>query len=122
MAKKYATPEDAFQGVEFKDIEGYEGLYAVSVDGRVYSYRHHILLRPEVVHNGYLRVSLCVNGTSAHRRIHRLVAEAYIPNPLDKSQVNHKNGIRTDNRVENLEWVSAKENIQDAIRRNRIGE
>lgn len=122
MAKLYDISE-IFANTKYKDIEGYEGLYAVSADGRVYSYRRRIILRPETVHNGYLRVSLIADGKVRHFRVHRLVAEAFIPNPENKGQVNHINGIRTDNRVENLEWATAKENIQDSIKRqkNRYG-
>lgn len=115
------TIDEIFTDVEYKDIIGYEGRYAVSADGRVYSYLREIILRPEEVHNGYLRVNLRdEDGVNRHYRIHRLVAEAFIPNPLNKAQVNHKNGNRKDNRAENLEWATPKENIQDSIRRNKI--
>lgn len=104
--------DEIFTDVEYKDIIGYEGRYAISADGRVYSYLREIILRPEEVHNGYLRVNLRdENSVNRHYRIHRLVAEAFIPNPDNKAQVNHKNGNRKDNRVENLEWATPKENI-----------
>ena len=61
---------------------------------------------------GYLRVALCENGKQKRVFVHRLVAMKYIPNPHNLPQVNHKNGIKTDNRVENLEWCTASENQQ----------
>lgn len=109
MAKQ--TIEKVFADVEWRLIKGYEEEYAISADGRVWSFRRKIILRPEEVYNGYLRVALCVNKEIKHFRIHRLVAEAFIPNPDNKPQVNHINGNRKDNRVENLEWATAQENI-----------
>lgn len=109
----------------WKDITGYEGYYQVSDRGRVKRlsryvdrhaygivhkkfYKEHIL-KP-TVSRGYYVVSLCKNCKVKTQQIHRLVASAFISNPQRKEQVNHKNGIRNDNRVENLEWVTNTEN------------
>jgi hypothetical protein len=67
---------------------------------------------------GYLALNISLNNQRAYRKVHRLVAQTFIPNPENKPQVNHKNGIKTDNRVENLEWVTRKEN---QIHASKIG-
>lgn len=71
---------------------------------------------------GYKQVHLCKNNKTVNKKVHRLVAEAFIPNPTQKSQVNHINGNKTDNRLINLEWVSPSENAQhayDILHRNK---
>ena len=106
-----------------KDIQGYEGRYAITEDGQVWSYKNQKFLKPEKVWNGYYRVHLVdKNGNKKHHRVHRLVAEAYIPNnnPEEKTQVNHINECKTDNHVENLEWVSAKDNLNYGTRNERV--
>lgn len=105
----------------WKDIPGYEGYYQVSNKGRVkrlsrYVDRHAYgivhkkfycerILKP-INRQWYQMVNLCKNCKVKAYQIHRLVAIAFIDNPLSKEQVNHKNGIRNDNRIENLEWVT----------------
>ena len=85
-----------------KDIRNYENMYAITDDGRVWSYKTNKFLTPWL-NRGYLQVSLYNNGIEKKFSIHRLVAEAYIPNPDNKPQVNHKDEDRTNNTVENLE-------------------
>ena len=99
----------------WRDIDGYKGLYQVSSWGRVRSTLivdgNYIPLRPEVTKKGYLRVDLYdANGRRKHKKVHRLVANAFIPNPDGKPQVNHKDGNKKNNSVTNLEWVTDKEN------------
>lgn len=103
-----------------KDIQGYEGLYAVTEDGRVWSYRSKKFLKPGVV-RGYLQITLSKNGVKTQCCIHRLVATAYIPNPENKPQVNHKDENKLNNCVDNLEWMTNKENTNYGTRNERIG-
>ena len=90
--------------------------YEVSSYGRVRNSYTGKLLKPGVHKQGYLLVWLCENGTRYAKSVHRLVAEAFIQNPNNKPQVNHKNGDKTDNNVKNLEWVTGSENTIHAYR------
>lgn len=94
----------------WKDIPGYEGKYQASSFGRIRNYKDRVLLPWK--YKGYLYVDLLDRSL----RSHRLIAKAFIPNPLSKPQVNHKNGIKDDNRVENLEWCTNSENAIHAYR------
>ncbi|MBW1620086.1 NUMOD4 domain-containing protein [Lactiplantibacillus plantarum] len=95
----------------WKDIPGYEGLYQVSNYGRVKSlFRYKKILIPYTQPNEYQAVQLYKSKKSAFKLIHRLVAMAFLPNPDCKPDVNHKDECKTNNRLTNLEWVTAKEN------------
>ena len=105
----------------WKDVPGYEGLYEVSDIGRVLSKRTNRPLKPNIMKHGYACVHLYSGGkqTRVVKTIHQLVAQAFIPNPQGHREVNHKNFLKRDNRVDNLEWVSRKENVQHALAAGR---
>lgn len=95
----------------WKDIEGFD--YQVSNFGRVKG--KHGLLKPQFDHN-YYHVTLFKKGKRFMKLIHRLVATAFIPNPNNKPQVNHIDGVKTNNNLSNLEWVTNGENQKHAFR------
>ena len=99
----------------WKEIEGYEGVYQVSNHGNVRSLNYRKTkkvknLKPQKDKKEYFTVGLCREGRMKWGKIHRLVASAFLPNPDKKPQVNHINGNKSDNRVENLEWATESEN------------
>lgn len=109
---------------EFRSIQGYEGIYQVSGYGRVKSLKFgkEKFLKPIANSCGYLYVRLCKDGKSKCQNIHRLVAQAFIPNPLGLPQVNHKDEDKANNRVENLEWCDRSYNCNYGTRIQRVSE
>lgn len=99
---------------EWKDIEGYEGLYQVSSQGRIKSLDRNTtngkIRKFQTSKSGYLSVTLSKNGVVKRQSVHRLVAEAFIPNPNNLPQINHKNEDKTNNSIENLEWCDSTYN------------
>lgn len=111
----------------WRDIKGYEGMYQVSNYGRIKSlnYNHtkkEKILKGIIDENGYLKVGLSKGGKLDCKRIHRLVAEAFLENPNNLPQVNHKDECKTNNHVENLEWCDAKHNINYGSRNKKCAE
>ena len=101
----------------WKDLPNYVGKYSISNLGRIRSLmlgaKKNCILTPTVHRQGYLRIKLYDKKTFL---IHRLVAETFIPNNDNKQTVNHINGVKSDNRVQNLEWATISENIRHAFK------
>ena len=93
-----------------KDVVGYESLYAVTSCGRVWSYRRQKFLTPSTNEKGYLKVGLWKNGKVKNFYVHRLVAEAYIPNTDNLPQVDHIDNDKIHNYINNLQWITNRDN------------
>ena len=110
----------------FKDIIGYEGKYQISNLGRVKGLSRQVynnfdpymtkerILKSCINNAGYYVLNLCLNGKVNMHLVHRLIAVNFIPNPKNKPAINHKNGIKTDNRLDNIEWSTYSDNNQHA--------
>lgn len=105
-----------------KDIPNYEGLYAITEDGNVWSYRNNRFIKSFLRKNGYMQVLLVKDGTKKSWKVHRLVALTYIPNPNNYPEVNHKDENRINNCVDNLEWCPHDYNCNYGERLNRISD
>ena len=102
---------------EWRPVVGYEGLYEVSSLGRI---RRVKIMSPALKKHGYLQISLTDGkGVRKSLHLHRIVAEAFIPNPLGKPQVNHMDENTLNNRADNLEWATAQENTNYGSRTER---
>lgn len=93
-----------------KDVVGYENLYAVTSCGKVWSYRSKKFLKPRKMKSGYLCVKLCKDGKYKDFYIHRLVAEAYVPNPDGLETVDHIDSNKEHNYIKNLQWLTRGDN------------
>lgn len=112
---EYLNVNYLFEGELWKNVLGYEGCYVVSNLGRIRSVMRNgnnkcVIMKPQLNQFGYLFIHARKNGISKSPVIHRIVAKAFIPNPESKPEVNHKKGIKTDNRVSELEWATKSEN------------
>ena len=116
---------------QWKDIKGYEGLYQVSNLGRIKSSERYDSMGRKVTekirkqklnNRGYSQICLNKNGKKDYFLVHRLVAEAFILNPSNLPQVNHIDENKTNNRVDNLEWVTSKENANYGTRIKRVAD
>ena len=107
----------------WKDIEGYEGLYQISNKGRVKSlYKgSERILKPWINNVGYYYIALCNDSVSKKFSLHRLVAQAFIPNPDNLPEINHKDENKLNNSVENLEWIRHMDNCNYGTRNERAG-
>ena len=113
----------------WKDVVGYEGLYEVSNKGNVYSVERMdalgreqggLVLKPKYNNRGYLMVSLYKNGKLKNRTVHRIVAEAFIPNPKGFLEINHKDENKSNNEIFNLEWCTREHNVKYGTSIERI--
>lgn len=109
---------------QWRDIQGYEGMYQISNYGNVKSLNYNKTKQEKILkfgknYKGYLQVHLCKDGKMKTFTVHRLVANAFIPNPNELSDVNHKDEDKTNNVVENLEWCDRKYNTNYGTRTER---
>ena len=100
----------------FKGLKGYPG-YMISSDGKIFKDGKEI--NQQSNGRGYFKVFLWIQGERISKSVHRLVAENFIPNPENLPVVNHKNGNKLDNRIENLEWVMYKENTRQYLEKGK---
>ena len=117
---KMKNGKSAAKQIEMKPIVGWEGLYEITEDGKVYSLKRNIFLKPRLSMDGYNRVCLCNDKFRREYRVARLVAEAFLEKPVDKTQVNHKDYNRQNDTMDNLEWVTDYENTYYSFKEDRF--
>lgn len=100
---------------EVKSVVGYEGLYSVDRHGNITNDKTGHRMTPCKNSWGYMNVYLRKNGKGKSEKVHRIVANAFLPNPLNKREVNHIDGNKANNELGNLEWATTKENINHAV-------
>lgn len=105
--------------IKYLPVKGFEGIYEISSEGKVYSINFNRfcgrkLRKTWIRPDGYEQIFLNKNKTKKAYKVHRIVAIAFLPNPNNYKDVNHKNGNKKDNRVENLEWCNRSQNVQHA--------
>lgn len=103
---------ELMEGEVIKDVVGYEGTYGVTSHGRIYGYKSRKWLSPRISYRGYYLIRLLKDRVPHEHSLHRVVGQAFIPNPKDKPQINHIDGNKLNNHVDNLEWCTASENMQ----------
>lgn len=108
-----------FEGEIWKDIEDFKGYYQVSTFGRLSSLRNNIILKQRL-RKGYLCAKLTVDGVATHKNTHIYVAKTFIPNPENKTQINHKDCNKVNNHISNLEWATPIENMKHAYDNNLV--
>lgn len=101
----------------WKNIPNYEGLYQASINGEIRSLYTNIILKQEISKNGYCKVMLCKNKKRKLLSVHRLIAMTYLDNYSEDLQVNHIDGNKQNNTINNLEMVTCKENIQHSFKK-----
>ena len=103
-----------------KDIKNYEGLYAITSCGKIWSYYKNNFLNPYDNGDGYLKVDLYKDGKKHSYRLHRLVADAYLPNPNRLPEVHHIDANKANNSVNNLQWITKKDNCDEMFTRKNF--
>lgn len=111
---------DDYPDLEWRDVVGYEGFYKVSNTGLIYGILSNTMVKACSDKDGYLGLNLYKRGADGKNvrqsfKVHRLVAAAFLPNPENKPQIDHIDGVKTNNCVENLRWTSSKENINNPV-------
>ncbi len=115
--------KDSFINEIWKDCIGYEGRYQVSNNGqvrRINQFGDYIIKELQIANDGYIAVQIGINGKNKREYVHRLVAKAFIPEIPGKHYVNHIDGVRYNNNLYNLEWVTSSENSQKRINKSKL--